>query len=218
MKPPHSLIICRVPCRLVSHPLRVCSGFQSATQGHVVVFERTFHVFFGKLGKFILLFSFPITESLNWSQFCAFHSILWVVLVLWQSAWIAILKSRCAWEPSYCDGRLRSERSKHCKKGAHTSCNICILKNMTIFSVTSALVQKLLLNKDICQGKTCLVFASVNYLSSALVKENLSYFPFTLPWAPEKRVKEKLDKENLLVCTVNKFSLTRGLVKENLLV
>ena len=25
------------------------------------------------------------------------------------------------------------------------------------------------------------VFASVNYLSSALVKENLSYFPFTLP-------------------------------------
>ena len=25
------------------------------------------------------------------------------------------------------------------------------------------------------------IFASVNYLSSALVKENLSYFPFTLP-------------------------------------
>ena len=25
------------------------------------------------------------------------------------------------------------------------------------------------------------IFAGVNYLSSALVKENLSYFPFTLP-------------------------------------
>ena len=25
------------------------------------------------------------------------------------------------------------------------------------------------------------IFASVNYLSSALVKENLSYFPFTVP-------------------------------------
>ena len=25
------------------------------------------------------------------------------------------------------------------------------------------------------------IFASVNYLSSVLVKENLSYFPFTLP-------------------------------------
>ena len=25
------------------------------------------------------------------------------------------------------------------------------------------------------------IFASVNYLSSALVKENLSYFPFSLP-------------------------------------
>ena len=26
-----------------------------------------------------------------------------------------------------------------------------------------------------------IIFASVNYLSNALVKENLSYFPFTLP-------------------------------------
>ena len=33
-----------------------------------------------------------------------------------------------------------------------------------------------------------------------------------------KLVKEKLVKENLLVCTVGKFSLTSGLVKEKLLV
>ena len=33
-----------------------------------------------------------------------------------------------------------------------------------------------------------------------------------------KLVKEKLFKENLRVCTVGKFSLTSGLVKENLLV
>ena len=37
------------------------------------------------------------------------------------------------------------------------------------------------LNKDTCQGKTRTIFASVNYLSSALVKENLLYFSFTLP-------------------------------------
>ena len=59
------------------------------------------------------------------------------------------------------------------------------------------------------------IFANVNYLSSALVKENLSYFSFTLP---RKIVKEKRVKETLLVCTVGKFSLTSGLVKENLLV
>ena len=41
---------------------------------------------------------------------------------------------------------------------------------MTSFSLTSVLVQK-----------TTMIFASVNYLSSELVKENLSYFPFTLP-------------------------------------
>ena len=35
------------------------------------------------------------------------------------------------------------------------------------------------------------LFPSVNYLSSALVKENLSYFPFTLQG---KFVKEKLVK------------------------
>ena len=52
------------------------------------------------------------------------------------------------------------------------------------------------------------IFADVNYFSSALVKENLSYFPFALP---RRHVKEKLFKENLLVCTVGKFSLTRWL-------
>ena len=41
---------------------------------------------------------------------------------------------------------------------------------MTIFSLTR-------LNKDTCQGQC---FGSVNYLSSALVKENLLYFPLTL--------------------------------------
>ena len=53
------------------------------------------------------------------------------------------------------------------------------------------------------------IFASVNYLSSALVKENLSYFPFTLPrkTCQGKLANEKLVKENLLVCKVNKFSL-----------
>ena len=59
------------------------------------------------------------------------------------------------------------------------------------------------------------IFASLNNLSSALVKENLSYFPLHYQG---KLVKEKLDKESLLVCTVNKFSLTKGLVKENLVV
>ena len=59
------------------------------------------------------------------------------------------------------------------------------------------------------------IFASVNYLSSALVKENLSYFHLHYQG---KLVKDKLFKENLLMCTVGKFSLTSGLVKENLLV
>ena len=54
---------------------------------------------------------------------------------------------------------------------------------MSSFSLTSTLVQKLacyFLDKDTCQGKTCLG----RYLPvepSALVKENLSYFSFTLP-------------------------------------
>ena len=51
------------------------------------------------------------------------------------------------------------------------------------------------------------IFASVNYLSSALVKENLSYFPFTLPG--------KLVKENLLVCTVNKGTCQGKLASVN---
>ena len=59
------------------------------------------------------------------------------------------------------------------------------------------------------------IFASVNYLSSALVKENLSHFSFTLP---RKTCQEKIVKENMLACKVGKFSLTSGLVKENLLV
>ena len=59
------------------------------------------------------------------------------------------------------------------------------------------------------------IFDSVNNLSSALVKENLLYFPLRYQGT---LVKEKLDKENLLVCTVNKFSLTKGLVNENLVV
>ena len=50
------------------------------------------------------------------------------------------------------------------------------------------------------------IFASINYLPSALVIFSI----YT--------TKEKFVKENLIVCTVNKFSLTRGLVKENLLV
>ena len=54
-------------------------------------------------------------------------------------------------------------------------------------------------------------FASVNYLPSALVTENLSVsYIFHLHY------QEKLVKENLLVFTVENFSLTRGLVKENL--
>ena len=45
---------------------------------------------------------------------------------------------------------------------------------MTSFSLTSALVQKLAC-KDTCQGKTCqrrYLVVHVNYLSSALAKEN----------------------------------------------
>ena len=60
------------------------------------------------------------------------------------------------------------------------------------------------------------IFASVNDWSSALVKENLSYF-FHLHYQG-KLVKEKLVEENLLVCTVDKISLTNGLVKENCIV
>ena len=73
------------------------------------------------------------------------------------------------------------------------------------------------LNKDTCQGKTRTIFASVNYLSSALVKENLLYFSFTLP---RRTCQGKTCQEELstVVCTVGKFSLTSELVKENLLV
>ena len=60
------------------------------------------------------------------------------------------------------------------------------------------------------------IFASVNYFSSALVKEILVNI-FHLHYQG-KLVKEKLVKENLLVYTINKFSLTWGLLKENLLV
>ena len=80
----------------------------------------------------------------------------------------------------------------------------CKWKNMSSFSLTSTLVQKLACyfsDKDTCQGKTCHIF-HLHY-QGKIVKEKL--------------VKEKLVKENLLVCTVNKFSLTRRLVKENLL-
>ena len=59
------------------------------------------------------------------------------------------------------------------------------------------------------------IFASVNYLSSALVKENLSFFHLHYQG---KLVKEKLVTENLPVCTAHNVSLTRGLFKENLLV
>ena len=54
------------------------------------------------------------------------------------------------------------------------------------------------------------IFASVNYLSSALVKENLSYFPFTLP---KKTCQGKLAS----VYSQHVF-LDMGTCKENLLV
>ena len=55
------------------------------------------------------------------------------------------------------------------------------------------------------------IFASVNYLSRKTCHfVHLHY--------QGKLVKEKLVTENLLACTVYDFSLTRGLVKENLLV
>ena len=47
------------------------------------------------------------------------------------------------------------------------------------------------------------IFAGVNYLSSALVKENLSYVPFT-------SLEGELDS-----VYSQQVSLTRGLVKEN---
>ena len=53
-------------------------------------------------------------------------------------------------------------------------------------------------------------------MSSTFVKENLSFF-FHLHYQGNL-VEEKLVKENLLVCTVDNFSLTKELVKENLLV
>ena len=49
------------------------------------------------------------------------------------------------------------------------------------------------------------IFASVNYLSSALVKENLLYFHLRYQG---KLVTEKCVKENLVVCKVGKFSLS----------
>ena len=55
------------------------------------------------------------------------------------------------------------------------------------------------------------IFASVNYLSGALDKENLSNFPFTLP--------RKTCQGELASAYSRQFFLyTRGLVKENLLV
>ena len=60
------------------------------------------------------------------------------------------------------------------------------------------------------------VIAGVNYLSSALVKENLSYFPITL--LRETSQGKTCQGELASVYTVNKFFLTKGLVKENLLV
>jgi len=55
------------------------------------------------------------------------------------------------------------------------------------------------------------IIADVNYLS----RKTCHIFHLH---CQGKLVKEKLVQENLLVCAVNKFSLTRGLVKENLLV
>ena len=88
---------------------------------------------------------------------------------------------------------------------------------MTIFSKTSALVQKLA-----CyffeQGffvKEKLVYGDICWCK-LLVKENLSYFPFTLlrETCQGKTCQGELASEY----TVNKFFLTKGLVKENLLV
>jgi len=57
---------------------------------------------------------------------------------------------------------------------------------MTSFSLISVLVYKismLVFEQGHLSGKYLprTIFATVNYLSSALVKENLLYFPFTLP-------------------------------------
>jgi len=73
------------------------------------------------------------------------------------------------------------------------------------------------LNKDFLSRKNLsrAIFAGVNYLSSALVKENLSYFPFTL--LRETFQGKTCQGELASVYTVNKFFLTKGLVKENLL-
>ena len=60
------------------------------------------------------------------------------------------------------------------------------------------------------------IFASVNYLSGALDKENLSNFPFTLP---RKTCQGKTCQGELASAYSRQFFLyTRGLVKENLLV
>ena len=52
------------------------------------------------------------------------------------------------------------------------------------------------------------IFASVNYLSSALVNENCHIFRLPRKTCLGKTCQGELAKENLLVCTVNKFSLT----------
>ena len=59
------------------------------------------------------------------------------------------------------------------------------------------------------------IFARVNYLSRKTC--HIFHLHYQGKLVKEKLAKEKLVKENLLVCTVNKFSLTRRLVKENLL-
>ena len=64
-----------------------------------------------------------------------------------------------------------------------------------------------------CQGKYLLV--PVNYLSSALVKENLSYLPFTLP---KKTCQGKTCQGKLASVYSQHVFLDMGTCKENLLV
>ena len=81
-----------------------------------------------------------------------------------------------------------------------------------IFLVKENLACLLFLDKE---KLSSLKFARVDGQQGKCDRENLSYFSFTLP---RKTCRGKLVKENLLVCTVGKFSLTSGLVKEKLLV
>ena len=60
------------------------------------------------------------------------------------------------------------------------------------------------------KNMTGTIFASVNYLSKKTY--HVSHLQYQ-----EKLVKQKVVKEILLVCTVDNFSLTRGFVRENLL-